>query len=788
MRKVNHLIKPNIMRKLVFMLGMACILLASCEQKQQVAPAIPYDAEIEKKVEATLSKMTLEEKVGQMAQMSLEIYAKPGTFSEGFQFDEAKLDSVINKYKVGSFLNVPGTAVSTKKWKEIIGTIQQKSMDAIGIPTIYGLDQNHGASYTVGATFFPQNINLAATFNRELARRGGEVGAYETRASNTPWTFCPVLDLVRNPLWPRVWENFGEDPYVNAEMGKAQVVGFQGEDPNHIDKNHIAVSVKHYMGYGAPVSGKDRTPAIISPNDLLEKHFTPYAEAIRAGALTIMVNSASINGQPVHASYKLLTEWLKEGLNWDGMIVTDWADIDNLWKREKVAKDKKEAIKMAINAGIDMSMDPYSVEYCVLLKELAEEGEVPMSRIDDAVRRVLRLKYRLGLFDTPNTDYADYPDFACEAHAKDALKAAEESMILLKNQDAILPLQGKKILLTGPNANQMRCLNGGWSYSWQGHVADQFAGEYNTIYEALCNKYGTQNIILEQGVTYNERGSYWEENQSQIQKAVAAASRADVIVACIGENSYCETPGNLTDLTLSQNQRDLVKALAKTGKPIVLVLNEGRPRIVADIEPLAKAVVNILLPGNYGGDALANLLAGDANFSGKMPYTYPKEVHSLMTYDYKPSEHIGDAMEGAYNYDAQVSFQWAFGYGLSYNNYEYSNFKVNKDNFTADDELVFTVDVKNNGTRVGKESVLLFSSDLVASITPDNRRLRNFEKVELQPGETKTVTLKLKGSDLAFVNAEGKWTLEAGDFRMQAGNQVLNITCNQTKVWDTFMK
>ncbi len=773
------------MKKAFLVVGLAMSLLVSCNQKGFVEPAIPFDADIEKKVEETLSRMTLDEKIGQMTQMSLEVFAKPGSSREGFEFDEEKLDSVIYKYKVGSFLNVPGTAVSPQKWNEIIGTIQQKSMDAFGIPTIYGLDQNHGASYTNGATFFPQNINLAATFNREIARRGAEVAAYETRASNTSWTFCPTLDLSRNALWPRIWENFGEDCYVNAEMGKAQVLGFQGNDPNHIDENHIAVSLKHYMGYGVPVSGKDRTPAIISPNDLREKHFTPYMEAIRAGALTIMVNSGSINGEPVHASYKLLTEWLKEGLNWDGMIVTDWADIDNLWKREKVAKDKKEAIKMAINAGVDMSMDPFSVNFCVLLKELVEDGEVPMSRIDDATRRVLRLKYRLGLFDQPNTLYADYPEFASEPHAKSALMAAEESMILLKNNNQILPLKNKKILLTGPNANQMRCLNGGWSYSWQGNVADEFASKYNTIYEAFCNKFGAQNVILEQGVTYNEKGYYWDENEPQIQRAVSAADRADVIVACIGENSYCETPGNLTDLTISENQRNLVSALSKTGKPLVLVLNGGRPRIIAEIEPLVEAVVDILLPGNYGGDALANLFAGDANFSGKLPYTYPKEVHSLINYDYKPSEHMGEAMEGAYNYDAQVTFQWAFGYGLSYNKYEYSNFKVNKKEFTADDDLIFTVDVKNTGNYIGKESVLLFSSDLVASIIPDNRRLRQFEKVELHPGEIKTVTLKLKGSDLAFVNSNGEWTLEEGDFKIQVGNQVLNVVCSQTKVWDT---
>ena len=774
------------MKKALLSLGLLCGIMMSCVQKTQIEPAIPYDVELEQKVEKTLKGMTLEEKIGQMTQLSLEVFGKRGTQEDSFVFDEAKIDTAIYKYKIGSILNVPGVAVKPEKWFEIISQVQQKSMESMGIPCIYGLDMNHGASYVQGATFFPQNINLAATYNRDIARRAGEITAYETRASNTPWTFCPVVDLSRNPLWPRHWENFGEDGYLSGEMAEAQVLGFQGEDPNHIGNNHIAVSVKHYMGYGVPVSGKDRTPAIISESDLREKHFAPYVKAVRAGALTVMVNSGSINGEPVHASYKLLTEWLKESLNWDGMIVTDWADIDNLWRREKVAKDKKEAIKIAINAGIDMSMDPYDLRFCTLLKELVEEGEVPMSRIDDATRRVLRLKYRLGLFDQPNTHWEEYVEFASDTHAQTAIQAAEESMVLLKNRDDILPLaKGKKILLTGPNANQMRCLNGGWSYSWQGHVADQFAGQYHTIYEAMCNKFGAQNVILEQGVTYNERGSYWAENEPQIQKAVAAASRADIIVACIGENSYCETPGNLTDLTLSKNQRDLVKALAKTGKPIVLVLNEGRPRIIADIEPFAKSVVDILLPGNYGGDALANLLSGDANFSGKLPFTYPKEVHSLMTYDYKPSEHVGAPMEGAYNYDAQVSFQWAFGYGLSYNKYTYSNFKVDRTEFTADDELTFTVDVKNEGTRVGKESVLLFSSDLVASLTPDNRRLRQFDKVELQPGETKTVTLKLKGSDLAFVGLDGKWRLEEGDFRIQTGNQVLDIICTQTKIWDT---
>ena len=517
-----------------------------------------------------------------------------------------------------------------------------------------------------------------------------------------------------------------------------------------------------------------------------EKHFAPYLEMVKAGALSVMVNSAMNNGLPFHANYELLTKWLKEDLNWDGMIVTDWADINNLYSRDHIAKDKKEAIKLAINAGIDMSMDPYDWKFCTLLKELVEEGEVPMSRIDDAVRRVLRLKYRLNLFEKPYYDLKDFPLFGGAEHAAAALQAAEESLVLLKNTDGILPLaKGKKLLVTGPNANSMRCLNGGWSYSWQGDKADEHAGQYNTILEAFTNKFGAENIIYEAGVTYKQGGNWWEENTPEIEKAVAAAAAADYIVACIGENSYCETPGNLTNLTLSQNQLDLVKALAKTGKPIVLILNEGRPRLIADIEPLAKAVVNTMLPGNYGGDALANLIAGDANFSGKMPFTYPKEINSLITYDYKPCEHIGKQMEGAYNYDAQVSVQWAFGYGLSYTTFAYSNLKVDKSDFTADDVLTFTVDVKNTGNRIGKESVLLFSSDLVASLTPDTRRLRAFEKVELKPGETKTVTLKLKGSDLAFVGYDGKWILEKGDFRIQTGDQTVNVVCTDTKKWET---
>lgn len=752
----------------------ASIAMTACS-KQAVPTAIPEDAKIEQQVEELLSKMDLDAKIGQMTELAIDVLGE--TINGEFQLDEAKLHKAIAEYKVGSFLNAPGpVAQSPEKWNEIIGRIQELSMAEIGIPCIYGLDQNHGTTYTLGGTLFPQNINMGAAFNPDLTYEAARVTAYETRASNCPWTYSPTVDMARDPRWPRVWENYGEDCLVNAIMGSAAVRGFQGDDPNHIPADRIATSVKHYMGYSMPRTGKDRTPAYIFVSELREKCFAPFKACVEAGALTIMVNSGSINGKPVHADRELLTQWLKEDLGWDGMLITDWADINNLYTREHVAANKKEAIEMAINAGIDMAMEPYDLNYCTLLKELVQEKKIPMSRIDDAVRRVLRLKFRLGLFDHPNTLLKDYPLFGSKEHALIALHAAEESEVLLKNKENILPLpQGKKLLVTGPNANSMRCLNGGWSYSWQGHLTDRFADKYNTIYEAICNKFGADHVRLEQGVTYKPEGAYMEENEPEIEKAVAAARNVDIIIACIGENSYCETPGNLSELAISANQSKLVKALAATGKPIILILNEGRPRIINELEPLADAVIDILLPGNYGGDALANILAGDVNPSAKMPYTYPRHEAALTTYDYRVSEEM-DKMEGAYDYNAVVSVQWPFGYGLSYTTFEYSNFQTDKSSFTTGDGLHFSIDVTNTGKYAGKEVVMLFSSDLVASLTPENRRLRAFKKVELQPGETQTVTLSIKGSDLAFVNSDGQWVLEQGDFRMQCGNQVVTIT------------
>lgn len=755
---------------------------------QQIKPAIPSDPEIEAKINKLLQKLTLEEKIGQMCEITIDVITDFSDKENGFRLSESMLDTVIGKYKVGSILNTPFSIAQEKEvWADLITRIQKKSMEEIGIPCIYGVDQIHGTTYTRGGTFFPQSINMAAAFNRQLTRRGAEISAYETKACCIPWNYAPVMDLGRDPRWPRMWESYGEDCYVNAEMGIQAVKGFQGENPNHIGENNVAACIKHFMGYGVPVSGKDRTPSSISRTDLREKHFAPFLASIQAGALSLMVNSGVDNGVPFHANKELLTGWLKEELNWDGMIVTDWADINNLCLRDHIAETKKEAIQIAINAGIDMSMVPYEVSFCTYLKELVEEGKVSMARIDDAVSRVLRLKYRLGLFDNPYWDIRKYDQFASPEFASVALQAAEESEVLLKNEDDILPLaKGKKILLTGPNANSMRCLNGGWSYSWQGDKADECAQAYNTIYEAFCNEYGKESVIYEPGVTYKTSADalWWEENTPRIAQAVSAAEKADVIIACIGENSYCETPGNLTDLNLSTNQKDLVKALAATGKPIILVLNEGRPRIIHDIVPLAKAVVHIMLPGNYGADALVNLVSRKANFSGKLPFTYPHLINSLATYDYKPCENMGQ-MGGNYNYDAVMDVQWPFGFGLSYTTYSYSNLKVNRTSFDADNELVFTVDVTNTGKMAGKESVLLYSRDLVASITPDNIRLRNFEKVELQPGETKTVTMKLKGSDLAFVGADGKWRLEKGAFRMTCGTQKLEIHCTTTKIWQT---
>lgn len=778
----------NIFSRQFSVLTLSVLALASCGHSTvssipacDSTPAIAVDKDIEAKVQKTLKSMTIEEKAGQMMQLNISVLLDMQTGG----WNEDAINTVFGKYKVGSILNTFFDKAADRAYTaEKIAYLQEKSMELIGIPMIYGMDMIHGATYLTDGTFFPQEVNLGATFNPEYARMMGEAIAYETRAAGIPWVFSPVMDLTRNPVWPRNWESYGEDPYLQSVMASAETVAAQGTDPNHIDHEHVAVSIKHYLAYGATRSGKDRTPAYVPVNELREKYFAPFKECIRSGALTVMVNSASVNDIPTHANHTLLTGWLKEGLNWDGMIITDWADINNLYTRDHLAVDKKDALRIGINAGIDMVMETYDPTACDLIVELANEGAIPMSRIDDAVSRVLRLKYRLGLFDSPVWDTDSYSRFGCDEWKQASFEAAVESEVLLKNS-GILPLaQGTKILVTGPNAHSGRAINGGWSYTWQGIGGDYVKG-FNTILDAMKNKFGAANVTYVPGVRYDERNNHWQEEiDVNIPAAVAAARNADVIVACIGENTYCETPGNINDLTISENQSDLVKALAATGKPVILVLNEGRPRIIRDIEPLASAVVDIMLPSNYGADALAELLSGDRNFSGKLPFTYPKYVNSLHTYDYKVSENVA-TMEGAYNYDAVMDVQWPFGSGLSYTSFEYSDLKASAVEFDSDDVLTFEVTVKNTGKVAGKESVLLFSSDVVASLMPDVRRLRAFDKVELQPGESRVVTLTVPASDLAFVNADGRWTIEKGEFRIGVGGQSVMLECTETKIWDT---
>lgn len=757
------------------MSGLSVMMLASCCRTSE--PAIPQDKDIEDSVERILKGMTLEEKVGQMTQLNATAVA------DGLEITPEG-EAMMRTYKVGSVLNTPGDiAQSPEAYDRFIEELNRISIETTGIPCLYGLDHIHGTTYVAGGTLFPQEVNIAATFNREHAYNMGKVTAYESRAADVPWTFSPTMDLGRNPEWPRLWESFGEDTYVNSELAVAEMKGMQGDDPNHVGPYNIAACAKHFLGYGVPVTGQDRTPSSIASSEMREKYFEPFKECLKAGALSLMVNSASNNGVPFHCNYELLTKWVKEDLNWDGMIVTDWADIDNLYTRERVASSRKEAVKLAINAGIDMSMVPYDCQFAIDLKELVEEGEVPLSRVDDAVRRILRLKFRLGLFDRPDTRLADYPDFGGEAHAKLAYEAAVESQVLAKNE-GLLPLKrGTRILVTGPNGNSMRTLNGGWSYTWQGHGASlpHFTERFNTIYEALATKYDKVSYVP--GVEYDLDSAVWSYETADIAPAVAAARNADVIVACIGENSYCETPGNLVDLHLSTNQKELVKALAATGKPLVLILNEGRPRIVEELVPLADAVIVAMLPGNYGGDAIASLICGEENFSGKMPFTYPKYSNKHAVYDYKVSEKT-ETMLGSYGYNAEMVVQWPFGHGLSYTSYEYSDMAVDRTEFTSEDVIKVTVNVKNTGNVAGKESVLLFSSDLYASCVPDNRRLRAFTKVELAPGETKTVSFEVPAKDLAFVNSCGKWTLEEGDFTLSAGGQNVNVRCTGTIIWE----
>ncbi|GAA4210644.1 glycoside hydrolase family 3 N-terminal domain-containing protein [Pedobacter jeongneungensis] len=735
------------------------------------------------KIEALLSKMTLEEKVGQMAQITLDVIGTGKSrfeSDEPFTLDKAAMDKALIQYHVGSVLNTSNNRARTPQvWYKIISEIQDVAIKKgkNKIPVIYGVDEVHGATYTAGATMFPQQIGQAATFNRSLVKNGASITAYETRASSIPWNFAPILDLGADPRFPRQWESFGEDPYVVTELGKAAVKGYEGEDNNVANPYKVATSLKHFLGYQTPTTGKDRTPSFISDQALREYHLPQFKAAVEAGAHTVMINSGIINGIPVHSNYNIVTKLLKEELGFKGLVVTDWGDIENLFKRDHIAKDDKEAIMLAINAGIDMSMIAYNYEvFCDNLVALVKEGKVKQERIDDAVRRILLVKFVTGLFEKPTTNPKDYPKFASKEFQTAAYNTAAESITLLKNTNNILPLKkGIKLLVTGPNANSMRTLNGAWTYSWQGEKVEEFAKDYNTILEALQHKNGANNIKYLPGVSYKMDGKYFEDFADKIDETIAAAKDADAVVLCLGENTYTESPGNLSDLYLSDLQTELAKKIAATGKPVILVLNEGRPRIISKFEKNMSAVVQTYLPGNYGADALVDILFGDVNPSGKLPYTYPQFPNALFTYYHKPSE-ARETVEGVYNYDSDYNPQYVFGQGLSYTTFKYSNLKLSSNTLKAGESLSISVEVSNTGNRAGKESVLLFTSDLVASvITPDVKRLRGFEKIDLKAGESKTVTFTLKPEDIAVVNVEGKKVTEAGEFRIQIGDQKINF-------------
>lgn len=720
-------------------------------------------------VEQHINAMSVKEKVGQTAQITLDaITVGDNIFSsiEPITVDQKLAHDAFVEYGVGSVLNTANNkALSLDVWNKVISSIQTVSGEsAHKVPVIYGVDAIHGATYTAGSTLFPQQIAQGATFNEELVYKIAEITAYETKASGIPWDFSPVLDLGKDPRWARHWEGYGEDPYLISQMGVSAVNGYQGDDLS--DKESVAVCLKHFLGY-ASNSGKDRTPADISNVSLREYHLPAFKAAIDAGAASVMINSGIINGTPVHANYDILTTLLKEELQFDGLVLTDWADIENLHNRDKVAASHKEAIKLAINAGIDMSMIPYDYKrYCDLLIELVNEGEVSMARLDDAVRRVLTLKHKLGLFEQSTFDHKDYAKFGSKEFEQLSYDAASEAITLLKNSNDILPLdKNTKVFVAGPNANSMRTLNGGWSYSWQGEKVELFAQDYNTILESIQNTFGKNNVSYAAGVEYDMKGTYEQETNIDIQAAVRKAKQSDVIVLCLGENTYTEKPGDLHDMMISENQEELALALAKTGKPIVLVLNEGRPRIIRNIEPHVAAVVQTYLSGNFAGDALADILVGKVNPSGRLPYTYPMYSNTLVTYNHKPSEE-STTPEGMYDYGGGFFPQYEFAHGLCYTTFEYSNMSISPIDFTGADSLTINVKVKNIGKRAGKEVVLLYSSDIYASVTPDVKRLRRFKKIELLPNEEKVVQFVINASDLSFINKDGKRITEDGEFKL----------------------
>jgi beta-glucosidase len=721
------------------------------------------------KIEALLKRMTLEEKVGQMTQLTLGMITTGQ--DQNIQIDPAKLEKAIGRYGVGSILNVSDQALTPDKWHDTIRQIQEAAKKTrLGIPVLYGIDSIHGANYVLGATLFPQEIGMAATWNPELMKRGSEVAAMETRAAGIPWSFSPVLDLGRNPLWPRFWETFGEDPYLTKVMGVAFVRGLEGSDVAAQDR--VASSLKHYMGYSFPLTGRDRTPAWIPENYLREYFLPPFAAAVKAGARTVMVNSAEINGVPGHVNHQLLTEILRNELGFKGFVVTDWEDIKKLVTMWRVAANEKDATRMAIMAGNDMSMVPLDYSFSDHLIALVKEGSVPQARIDEAVRRILRVKFELGLFEKPIPDAALKAKFGLPESRQAALQAARESMTLLKNANNLLPLaKDRKVLVTGPTADSLISLNNGWTYVWQGSEAALYPKDRLTIRGAIEAKAGAANVTYVPGTKITRApGSPSNSTPTDIEAevdipaAVRAAGNADVVVLCLGEGSYTETPGNITDLTLGEPQLKLAEAIQATGKPVVLVLVEGRPRIINRIVDKAGAVLMAYNPGNEGGQAVADVLFGDVNPSGKLPFTYPRTPNGLIMYDHKPFETENTAF-------GNMAFkpQFEFGEGLSYTTFTYSDLRLGQTTITGNADLSVSVTVTNSGRRAGKEIVQVYLNDLVASLSPAGKRLKRFAKVYLEPGQSRTLTFKLNKDDFSFIGANNKPVVEPGDFEVLIG-------------------
>jgi len=717
---------------------------------------------------ALVKQMTLEEKVGQMTQVTHAVIAKGGWSNEDGSLDPVALKNAVVNHKIGSIINVTAHALPDAQWRNIITQIQDEVKNTrLKIPVIYGLDGIHGQTYTLNSTLFPQNIGMAATRNVDLVKAAAKVTAKELRASGVRWNFAPVLDCGRQPQWSRFAETYGEDVYIGKTMGVTAVKAY--EEDGLKNPTAVAVSLKHYLGYSMPRSGKDRTPAYIPEIEMREYFLPQFREAVKAGASSVMVNSGEINGVPVHASKYLLTDVLRKELGFEGVIVTDWEDIKRLNDRHFVASTPREAVAMAVNAGIDMSMVPSDYSFYDLLIEAVKKGEVSMSRIDDAVTRILFMKMKLGLFDNPYPEKDVANNFGRQEYQSLALDAAHEAMTLLKNQDKILPLsKTAKVLVAGPSAQSTTALNGCWSYVWQGNQEQWYPADSKTIFQALTDKLGAANVTTTTAKGFDNAANY------DIEKLKAAAVNSDVIILCLGENAYAESPGNTRDLALPQQQTDLAKAAIATGKPVILVLTEGRPRFITDIAPQMKGILMAYWSGKKTAEAISDVLFGDYNPDGLLPFSYPKSMGEIVLYDRKPTEEVREVFND--NISGGYDPLFPFGFGLSYTTFEYGDIKLSSDKLAGNDKLTVSIVIKNTGDKNGKHTVELYTRDLYASITPNIRRLRAFQKISLKAGETKTVTFTIDKNDLAFVNEKLRTVTEPGDFEVMIGDKKIRFS------------